>query len=70
MMETECERLVREKRERQELRSATVAMFESDEAAAEKWLKQPLSALRGKSPAEAPFKDVDLIGRLEHGVFP
>ncbi len=49
---------------------AAVAMFEGDEEAAEKWLKQPLPALDGKSPDEAPSSDViDLIGRLEHGVF-
>jgi putative toxin-antitoxin system antitoxin component (TIGR02293 family) len=71
MMETESERIVRETHERQELLSAAVVLFEGDEEAAKKWLKQPLSALSGKSPAEAPFKDVmDLIGRLEHGVFP
>jgi putative toxin-antitoxin system antitoxin component (TIGR02293 family) len=50
---------------------AAVAMFEGDEDAAEKWLKQPLPALDGKSPAESSLMDVmDLIGRLEHGVFP
>lgn len=49
---------------------AAVAMFEGDEEAAEKWLKQPLPALDGKSPAVATSSDViDLIGRLEHGVF-
>lgn len=49
---------------------AAIALFEGDEAAADHWLGQPLPVLGGKSPAKAPLEDVmDLIGRLEHGVF-
>lgn len=52
-----------------ELRSAAVSLFEGDQKAAEIWLHQPLPALGGVPPTQAPLEMVlDLIGRLEHGV--
>nr|WP_259374668.1 MbcA/ParS/Xre antitoxin family protein [Pseudomonas aeruginosa] len=45
-------------------------MFEGDQEAAEDWLHHPLPALGGVPPIQAPLEMVlDLIGRLEHGVF-
>lgn len=54
----------------QERWDAAVSLFEGDLEAAEKWLSQPLPALGGLTPIQAPLEEVlDLIGRLEHGVF-
>ncbi|MDT4817422.1 putative toxin-antitoxin system antitoxin component [compost metagenome] len=53
-----------------ELWSAAVSLFEGDQKAAENWLHQPLPALGGATPIQAPLEMLlDLIGRLEHGVF-
>ncbi|EPG9352115.1 DUF2384 domain-containing protein [Pseudomonas aeruginosa] len=53
-----------------ELWSAAVSLFEGDQEAAEDWLHHPLPALGGVPPIQAPLEMVlDLIGRLEHGVF-
>lgn len=58
-----------------ELISAATELFEGDEAKAISWLKKPLKALDNKRPIDlaatsAEAKDVlDLIGRLEHGIF-
>ncbi|MCY1538575.1 putative toxin-antitoxin system antitoxin component [compost metagenome] len=49
---------------------AAVELFEGEQVAAEHWLYQPLPALGGRTPLQAPLQEVlDLIGRLEHGVF-
>ena len=49
---------------------AAVELFEGDLDAAMHWLYQPLAVLTGRSPAQAPLQEaLDLIGRLEHGVF-
>lgn len=56
------------------LRAAT-EFFEGDEAAARRWLKQANRALGGASPLEYAHTEVgaeeviNLIGRLEHGVY-
>lgn len=53
-----------------------VAMFEGDTAAARKWLQTPQRGLGGESPLDFASTEVgareveNLIGRLEHGVFP
>ncbi|WP_016955352.1 antitoxin Xre/MbcA/ParS toxin-binding domain-containing protein [Catenovulum agarivorans] len=58
-----------------EVVNAAVELFEGDLAAANQWLKRPVKGLGGKKPIEmlgtsAESEAVlDLIGRLEHGVF-
>ena len=40
------------------------------EVSAARWLTSPLSELRGKTPVDCKRKDVlQVLGRLEHGVF-
>jgi putative toxin-antitoxin system antitoxin component (TIGR02293 family) len=52
-----------------------VELFEGDTAAARKWLTNPVRALGQKIPLELAQTEVgsemvlDVIGRLEHGVF-
>lgn len=51
-------------------------LFEGDAGAARAWLEHPLAALGGARPIELARTDPgagaveDVIGRLEHGVFP
>jgi len=58
-----------------ELLNAATDLFEGDAAAAKAWLNQPVRGLGGKRPLDmlatsAQTRAVlDLIGRLEHGVF-
>ncbi|WP_162628805.1 type II RES/Xre toxin-antitoxin system antitoxin [Marinobacter bohaiensis] len=55
--------------------SATLKLFEGNEAAARRWLKSPERALGNKMPMELIELEAgrnvvkDLIGRLEHGIF-
>jgi putative toxin-antitoxin system antitoxin component (TIGR02293 family) len=55
--------------------AAAVRLFEGDRKAAIDWLNQPLRALGYKTPAlymdspERIQEVLDIIGRLEHGVW-
>ena len=58
-----------------EIFSAAIELFESDEERARKWLNHPVKGLGGKRPVDMAITSaeteaaIDLIGRLEHGVF-
>jgi len=58
-----------------ELRKAATDLFVGDEQSAAEWLNKPAKALNGCKPMDmannqAEFDLVlDLIGRLQHGVF-
>ncbi len=58
-----------------EVVNAAVELFENDINAANQWLKRPAKGLDGKKPIEMLSTSaeseavLDLIGRLEHGVF-
>ena len=58
-----------------EVIAAAVELFEGDRKAATGWLNQPLRALGYKTPAlymdspERIQEVLDIIGRLEHGVW-
>lgn len=58
-----------------ELRKAATDLFSGNEQNATEWLNQPAKALNGRNPMDmtnnqAEFDLVlDLIGRLQHGVF-
>jgi putative toxin-antitoxin system antitoxin component (TIGR02293 family) len=68
----ESDRLVRASR----LFGKVLALFEGDAAAAREWLAEKAPALGGQTPlaaaqTETGAREVEnLIGRLEHGVFP
>ena len=48
---------------------AAIRVLGSEQSAA-RWLTSPLSELRGKTPVDCKRKDVlQVLGRLEHGVF-
>lgn len=59
----------------QKVGSAALALFKGDLAAMQRWLKTPLPALSGESPLAYSDTEpgaqlvLDLIDRLEHGVF-
>lgn len=52
---------------------AAIALFEGNRAGAERWLHQEVVGLGGKRPIDVmqsdPQQVLDLIGRIEHGVF-
>jgi putative toxin-antitoxin system antitoxin component (TIGR02293 family) len=54
---------------------SSVGLFEGDRKSANKWMRTPVKGLGGKAPIEMLGTSVeseavlDLIGRLEHGVF-
>lgn len=58
-----------------EVLSASTELFEGDQEAAKRWLKQPAKGLGNKIPIQMLGSSaeteavLDLIGRLEHGVF-
>lgn len=55
--------------------SNTCKLFEGDEQAAQRWLNQPVKGLGGARPIDMIVTSaqtsavLDLIGRIEHGVF-
>ena len=55
--------------------SAAIELFEGDEERARKWLNHPVKGLGGERPVDMAITSaetqaaLDLIGRLEHGVF-
>jgi putative toxin-antitoxin system antitoxin component (TIGR02293 family) len=75
----ENKRLSPEKSDRlfrlQRLTGAALELFEGDVAAMQRWLKTPLPVLDGESPVAYSDTEpgaqfvLDLIDRLEHGVF-
>jgi len=58
-----------------ELRNAAIDLFAGDERSADEWLNKPAKALNGLKPIDMANSDaelrlaLDLIGRLQHGVF-
>lgn len=60
---------------RAELISAANALFENDEKAAQAWLNRPLRAIEYEKPVDYMHSPdnirtlLDIIGRLEHGIF-
>ena len=58
-----------------ELRKAATDLFAGDEQSAAEWLNKPAKALNGRNPIDMTEGDaelrlaLDLIGRLQHGVF-
>lgn len=58
-----------------ELRKAATDLFAGDEQSAAEWLNKPAKALNGRKPIDMAESDaelrlaLDLIGRLQHGVF-
>ena len=58
-----------------EIFSAAIELFEGDEERARKWLNHPVKGLGGERPVGMAITSaeteaaLDLIGRLEHGVF-
>lgn len=52
---------------------AATELFEGDRTAAERWLHKEAVGLGGRRPIDVmetdPQQVLDLIGRLEHGVF-
>ena len=58
-----------------EIFNAAIDLFEGDEERARKWLNHPVKGLGGKRPVDMALTSaeteaaIDLIGRLEHGVF-
>ncbi|WP_312943453.1 antitoxin Xre/MbcA/ParS toxin-binding domain-containing protein [Stutzerimonas kunmingensis] len=58
-----------------ELRKAATDLFAGDEQRAAEWLNKPAKALNGRKPIDMTNSDaelrlaLDLIGRLQHGVF-
>lgn len=54
----------------QELLDAAIRLFDGNKPSAEDWLRQPIQSLGGLAPADVPLRQaLDLIGKLEHGVF-
>ena len=57
------------------IKSAASNLFGGDMAAIDKWLNQPVYALGDNTPANMLSSEIgtqrvlDLLGRLEHGVF-
>ncbi len=58
-----------------EIFSAAIELFEGDENKARRWLNHPVKGLGGERPVDMAITSaeteaaLDLIGRLEHGVF-
>lgn len=58
-----------------ELRKAAIDLFAGDKQSANEWLNKPAKALNGRKPINMTNSDaelrlaLDLIGRLQHGVF-
>lgn len=58
-----------------ELIKAATDLFAGDEHSAAEWLNKPAKALNGRRPIDMTNSDaelrlaLDLIGRLQHGVF-
>lgn len=58
-----------------ELRKAATDLFAGDEQSAAEWLNKPAKALNGRKPIDMKKSDaelrlvLDLIGRLQHGVY-
>ena len=58
-----------------EIFSAAIELFEEDEEKARKWLNHPVKGLGGERPVDMAITSaetqsaIDLIGRLEHGIF-
>lgn len=58
-----------------ELRKAAIDLFSGDEQSADEWMNKPAKALNGSKPIDMTNSDaelrlaLDLIGRLQHGVF-
>ncbi|WP_312961490.1 antitoxin Xre/MbcA/ParS toxin-binding domain-containing protein [Stutzerimonas nitrititolerans] len=58
-----------------ELRKAATDLFVGDEQSAAEWLNKPAKGLNGCRPIDMTNSDaelrltLDLIGRLQHGVF-
>jgi putative toxin-antitoxin system antitoxin component (TIGR02293 family) len=58
-----------------EIFNAAIELFEDDEERARKWLNHPVKGLGGERPVDMAITSaeteaaLDLIGRLEHGVF-
>lgn len=58
-----------------EIRTAAIDLFAGDEQSAAEWLNKPAKALNGRKPIDMTESDaelrlaLDLIGRLQHGVF-
>ena len=58
-----------------ELRKAATDLFAGNEQSAAEWLNKPAKALNGRKPIDMTESDaelrlaLDLIGRLQHGVF-
>jgi len=52
---------------------AAIGLFEGDRTAAERWLHKEAMGLGGKRPIDVmqadPQQVLDLIGRIEHGVY-
>lgn len=57
------------------LRMAAIDLFAGDEQSASEWLNKPAMALNGRKPIDMTNSDaelrlaLDLVGRLQHGVF-
>ncbi|WP_176475905.1 antitoxin Xre/MbcA/ParS toxin-binding domain-containing protein [Halomonas salipaludis] len=55
------------------VRQAAIGLFEGDRTAAERWLHKEAMGLGGKRPIDVmqadPQQVLDLIGRVEHGVY-
>lgn len=58
-----------------ELRKAATDLFAGDEQSAAEWLNKPAKALNGRKPIDMTNSDaelrlaLDLIGRLQYGIF-
>ncbi|MBD3895987.1 DUF2384 domain-containing protein [Halomonas sp. ML-15] len=56
-----------------DVQRAAIELFEGNRVAAEHWLHREVVGLGGKRPIDVMERDpqqvMDLIGRLEHGVF-
>ncbi len=58
-----------------ELRKAATDLFAGDEQSAAEWLNKTAKALNGRKPIDMKNSDaelclaLDLIGRLQHGIF-
>src|SRR5690554_908057 len=52
---------------------AAIGLFEGDRTAAERWLHKEAKGLGGKRPIDVmqaePQQVLDLIGRIEHGIY-
>lgn len=57
------------------IQQAALELFEGDNEAAQEWIRHPVKGLGGRRPVDLVYTDddtktvLDLIGRLEYGVF-